>query len=132
MVAYNFKERFIDPIQVGLGRTLRSDIRPKRQTIRAIGKRRHARAGETLQLYYAMRTKQCFKIGDSRCTSVERIIIYPDTMIILRVGVIQTARQIQNFARQDGFENVADMQQFWLEEHGPSKFEGALIQWEPL
>lgn len=88
MVAYSFKKMFVPPIQVGLG--LKSadhvfeieqpdgtfkftTVRPKRQTIRQEGKRRHAKAGETTQLYHAMRTKQCFKIGEGRCTKTAAI-----------------------------------------------------------
>lgn len=100
MVAYSFKKRFVAPIRAGLGLIMKDDkgnwlqcesviddgatvshpfdpykdlapeARPKRQTIRAIGKRRHARPGETLQLYTAMRTKQCEKIGEARCIAV--------------------------------------------------------------
>lgn len=47
MVAYSYKRRFVTPIRVGLG------LLPKRQTIRAHGLRRHARAGEELQHYCA-------------------------------------------------------------------------------
>ena len=53
MVAYSLKPRFIPPILSGA----------KRQTIRAISRRRHAIPGETLQLYTGMRTKQCRLIG---------------------------------------------------------------------
>jgi hypothetical protein len=84
MVAYSYKRRFINPIRVGLGLPplfqfgphklvgdMDAEIRPKRQTIRAFGKRRHARAGEILQHYTAMRTKQCTKIGDARCAGFD-------------------------------------------------------------
>jgi hypothetical protein len=65
MVAYSYKARFVAPIRVGLDLPTLAEhlemggyhpgqiIRPKRQTIRAKGKRRHARPGETLQqLFY--------------------------------------------------------------------------------
>lgn len=135
MVAYSFKARFVDPIRSGLGYYEHIDgmnPTPKRQTIRAYGKRRHAREGETLQLYTAMRTKQCKKIADVRCTEVSRIIIWPAIMVIMVNGLIMTARQIQKFARADGFADAADMQAFWHREHGDAKFEGVLIRWEPL
>lgn len=71
MVAYSFKKQFIRPILIGLGAPLSPDefavgmdefgnvSRPvgKRQTIRALGKRRHARPGELVSLYFGMRTK---------------------------------------------------------------------------
>ena len=64
MSAYSFKRRFVNPIRVGLcldpifqiGKhevsEMEAPIRPKRQTIRAEGKRRHARPGEIVQLYH--------------------------------------------------------------------------------
>lgn len=77
MVAYSFKKQFIKPVQAGLGildpSPENSLITPKRQTIRAIGKRRHAREGENIQLYYGMRTKQCTSIGVARCSAVTPI-----------------------------------------------------------
>lgn len=133
MVAYSFKQRFVKPIEVGLSSvSLSFDPPPKRQTIRAYGKRRHARPGEELQLYYGMRTKQCRLIGVANCSAIDRIIIWPGNMAIMINGEIQTARQIQRLARQDGFDGVQDMQDFWLKNHGDAKFEGVLIRWERL
>lgn len=137
MPAYSFKHRFIGPIMAGLGIEHRNERgmivipgpRPKQQTIRAVGKRRHARAGETVQLYYGMRTRQCFKIGDAKCLYVVPIVI----------GVLKTTLKFSDFvidadafARADGFADAADMHAFWLKEHGIGKFEGVLIRWEPL
>jgi hypothetical protein len=73
MVAYSFKDRFIVPISLGLNipydvdHVVDVDAGPKRQTIRAIGLRRHARPGETLQLYHAqlMDTDRVAKILDA-------------------------------------------------------------------
>jgi hypothetical protein len=46
MVAYSFNKRFIDAIRVGLSRiSLSFDCPPKRQTIRAVGRRRHPDVG---------------------------------------------------------------------------------------
>lgn len=136
MVAYSFKERFIGRIETGLGIrtdenfTLRNPA--KTQTIRAIGKRRHARSGEVLQLYYGMRTKKCRQIGTAKCVEVEPIIIW-DTFAIMVGGKVLTARQIKTFARADGFDDLDDMRDFWKKEHGNfDKFEGVLIRWEPI
>lgn len=142
MTAYSFKKQFVEPIRVGLGLPPSVEAfaagmdsfgnvhrpAPKRQTIRAIGKRRHARPGETLQLYTAMRTKQCRKIGEATCIYVQPISI----------DVGKTKLKFSNFvtdpeafALADGFATAADMHAFWLEEHGPGKFEGVLIRWQP-
>lgn len=133
MVAYSFKARFVKPIKAGLGLKVYAEpgdppCAPKRQTIRAIGKRRHARAGETLQLYTAMRTKQCQKIGEAKC-----IYVVPITIQVLKSALKFSSyvSDAEAFARYDGFANLADMHAFWIKEHGPGKFEGVLIRWEP-
>lgn len=136
MVAYSFKQRFVQPIRVGLSRvSLSFDCPPKRQTIRAVGKRRHARPGETLQLYTAMRTKQCMKIGDARCTSVSNVkmIIQTRRFSISVGGIPYVNAAREEFARMDGFSCVEDMHQFWIANHpGIEHFEGVLVRWEPL
>lgn len=147
MVAYSFKDRFIKPIQVGLSSvSLSFDCAPKRQTIRAIGKRRHARPGEILQLYYGMRTKQCMKIGEARCISVEGVllkwsewqsfdvynIMERDPGVWRRVGELREIVDLEAFASDDGFSDFADMKAFWMNEHGPNTFEGVLIKWARL
>jgi hypothetical protein len=144
MVAYGFKKQFIEPIFWGLDgmRGVCQLRRPKCQTIRAVGKRRHARPGEIIQLYTAMRTKQCRKLGDARCVSVEGVLlkwsewpsfctfdIGPDGR---RVGSIRDIGDMEEFARSDGFPDFAAMRKFWADEHGPETFEGYLIKWEPM
>jgi hypothetical protein len=143
MVAYSFKRRFVNPIRVGLSKiSLSFDCPPKRQTIRAIGKRRHARPGETVQLYTGMRTRQCEKIGDGRCTdaleiriqvSAGRIDIAPGTREAI---THQKPQHLDAFAVSDGFADWADMREFWREEHGDlarlGPFVGRLILWEAL
>lgn len=81
-----------------------------------------------MQLYTAMRTKQCQKIGDATCVYVAAI----------KIDVLKTKLKFSDFvvdpeafARADGFAGAADMHAFWLKEHGPGKFEGVLIRWEP-
>lgn len=154
MVAYSFKERFVDPIQMGLGTLGMPEaipgeaivggriIRPKRQTIRANGKRRHARAGEVVQLYYGMRTKFCRSIGVAKCTEAPPIYLgfgagsAPlDRVRIFRTSLdeITGAKNLDAFARLDGFDDWADMRAFWQSEHqGITDFSGTLIEWEPI
>jgi hypothetical protein len=144
MVAYSYKARFVAPIAVGLGIEIPRwpnlvipaglKILPKRQTIRALGLRRHARPGETLQLYYAMRTKQCRKIGDARCTSTHSLTIdVRDHSMSTRLdGAHISGGYLRDFAMSDGFAHAEDMLEFWKAEHGLGKFEGVLIRWEPL
>lgn len=165
MVAYSFKKRFVTPIRYGLGLIMQDDAGnwipcefvldpgatvphrfdpytdlepealPKRQTIRAIGKRRHARVGDKLQLYTAMRTKQCELIGEARCTRVREITIHVGKRtLLIGIGDMKDALggdALHEFCRRDGFSGVVDMCEFWNKEHGPGRFSGVLIEWEP-
>jgi hypothetical protein len=147
MVAYSFKRRFVEPIRVGLSRvSLSFDCAPKRQTIRRIGKRRHARPGETIQLYTAMRTKQCRLIGEARCASFEGVLLkwseWPAFCLFdimehapkewRRVGALRIIEDLDQFARDDGFVDFEEMKRFWFDTHGSETFEGVVIKWEPL
>jgi hypothetical protein len=145
MVAYSFKHQFIGPIRAGLGiehlnergKIVIPGPTPKRQTIRAVGKRRHARPGEVLQLYYGMRTKQCMSIGVSRCVSVEpiEIAVLDDAILLIRIGEPLKAlseRDMEQLARNDGFGSLEDMWLFWRREHGLGVFNGLMIKWEPI
>jgi hypothetical protein len=147
MVSYSFKKRFVDPIRYGLG-TLPADVlirnpisRGKLQTIRAEGKRRHARPGETLQLYTVMRTKQCAKIGDARCVRVRSIRIrFGGDFDVIEIageepfgGKASDIHKLDEFSYRDGFRSWDAMLKFWEEEHpGVTDFRGFLIEWEPL
>ena len=67
MPAYTFQSRFAPLVASG----------EKRQTIRAIGKRRHAAVGDRIQLYTGMRTKACRKLvtPDPVCTFAAAVYI---------------------------------------------------------
>ena len=102
MVAYSFKKRFGPPILAGA----------KAQTIRA-DRKRHARPGEFVQLFTGMRTRQCRRLGETPCLSVEPIRIElprarraPEVLVFDAVGALArhylTARALQNFAQADG------------------------------
>jgi hypothetical protein len=128
MVAYSFQKRFAEPIQLGT----------KCQTIRA-PRKRHARPGEELQLYVGMRTKHCRLLGRRVCKSV-----VPVRLVFSRHGPAElfqvdgqylSPKAMEIFARQDGFQSLEDMAQFWFASHGePDRvtipFRGVLIQWE--
>jgi hypothetical protein len=138
VVAYSFKRRFVLPIRVGLGGDDNADhsVIPKRQTIRARGRRRHARPGEELQLYCGLRARGAFLIGRARCKEVRDIVLTLDpkgcVAICQRVAVYR-GDGLDEFARTDGFDSWASLLQFWKEEHGDlAAFVGLLIEWEPL
>lgn len=127
MVAYSFKAQFIDPIRSGR----------KLQTIRADGKRRHARPDEALQLYTAMRTRSCRKLGDAICAAVlpVRIVIGQQWSVATLDGTnITSAAGLDRFAQDDGFLDWPGLVRFWLENHAAADqqidFHGRLIRWK--
>lgn len=128
MVAYSFKARFVEPIRAGT----------KRQTIRN-ERKRHARPGEEVQLYTAMRTKQCRLIGRAVCFAVTPIRIeffrlgrpMPGITVGDRLPIVARDDR-DSFAWRDGFTDWDDMVEFWRAEHGTvDAFTGVLIEWTP-
>ncbi|RVD44927.1 hypothetical protein EN742_00860 [Mesorhizobium sp. M4A.F.Ca.ET.020.02.1.1] len=124
MVAYSFKSHFAPPILAGT----------KRQTIRA-DRKRHARAGEQLQLYTGMRTKQCKLIGRATCIGVDLVMLnFADHGVVRINGIVLFSdAAMQRFAHSDGFTSWADMRAFWRDNHpGVEVFDGVLIRWGDL
>ncbi len=117
MVAYSFQRRFVVPIRSGI----------KRQTIRA-DRKRHARAGEDLQLYTGMRTKKCELIAYAVCRDVLPVTLVLDRDAVLVPDV--AFANLDHFAMLDGFADWADLKAFWREHHpGVDEFTGVLIRW---
>lgn len=131
MVAYSFKKQFGPPILAGT----------KAQTIRA-DRKRHARPGEFVQLFTGMRTRQCRRLGESRCVEVlpvRMVFSKRGAAELMQVGerYLVTSSQMDAFARADGFADLEAMARFWWAEHPPEggnvlTFEGILIRWQPL
>lgn len=135
MVAYSFASQFVEPVA-----TLK-----KRQTVRGFRKR-HARPGEELQLFTAMRTKHCRKIltPDPICLDVRHIVIdlaprNPKLIVLIEIdGIALDDAAIEAFAVADGFGSDRPgacprfrMGRFWLQNHHAGAFEGVVIRWEP-
>jgi hypothetical protein len=138
VTAYNFKARFAEPILAGTkGGTIRMTRKvPQRiAQFSYMGHQRpggHARPGEILQLYTGMRTKQCRRIGERRCASVEPIILK-----FIQGTVAFPARDelfdLEVFARFDGFESWPEMAAFFRGKDGLiDEFDGWHIRWLPL
>jgi len=135
MVAYSFHKMFAEPV---------ASLR-KRQTIRA-ERRRHARPGEPVQLYTAMRTRQCRKLldVDPICLDVAPISLVIDAnheqllaAVYLR-GCPLNNVEIEQLAWDDGFGGALfvdkarlHMGRWWLNAHSAGQFDGVLIRWEP-
>lgn len=110
---------FRQPIRTGI----------KTQTIRAYRKR-HARPGEIVQLYYAMRTKHCALIGIGNCLYVTPVqLVFPENRVILGGAAFEGWKKLDDFAHSDGFDGWLAMREFWREQHGPGPFSGVLIKW---
>lgn len=132
MVAYSFQSRFADAV---------AELR-KRQTIRALGKRRHARPGECVQLYTGMRTRSCRKLVDPDpvCTSAEPVMLesvvgkIPGTLPLCPLRIWVNGRtspeESEAIARADGFASIQEMHDWFKQAHG-LPFHGVLIKWEP-
>ncbi len=117
MPAYNFQARFAPAIESGR----------KRQTIRPRRKRPTV-AGDTLYLYSGMRTKQCRKLREAVCLSVQPVEIAPT---FIRVGAkVLGVSAMWEFARADGFGTLGDFYDFFRRHYGvPHERELELIKW---
>jgi hypothetical protein len=65
MPAYSFQERFVPFVRNGT----------KNQTVRKRRAKGFARKGDTLYLYYGLRTKWCTKLKEAECTDAKTIVI---------------------------------------------------------
>lgn len=131
MAILSFKKRFAGKVRNGR----------KRQTIRGFRKY-PIKAGETLYLYTALRTKYAEKLRVVTCKSTEIIHIFFNNskQIILpeHEQTMDTDAELNAFAKADGFKDFEDMRAFWIAEHGVKKgkrkvilrpFTGTLIKW---
>ena len=148
MTALSFKKQFVEPIRRGLVSAYPdlAGLRPKRQTIRAghvvidrlearsVKGRLLARLGEPITFYCGMRTKHCFKIGAGKCTVITGIQIEVEASRIIVGGKRVPQKEIDDFARRDGFADWKEMALFWYGEHhaAMNDFRGVLIEWEPI
>lgn len=124
MVAYNFKKQFVPLVESGV----------KRQTIRALGKRRHAQQGDALTLYTGQRTKHCRRLLDTLCSSVTTISmnITPEhDLTVFMGGIDLNLADMIALAEADGFgrDGGDPLDEFirFFEDRMP--FEGVVIQW---
>jgi hypothetical protein len=120
MVGYKFKSQFASLVESG----------QKRQTIRALGKRRHARPGERLLLYTGQQAKGYRKLvePDPVCSSVSAVRIEPDAVIVDGVRYERGDDELAEIAALDGFESVDEFFDFFDGHYG-LPFDGRLIRW---
>ena len=122
MAAYNFQKQFAPLIRAGT----------KTQTIRPVGKRRHARPGEPIQLYTGMRTRACRKIltDDPVCLAVSPIALdFTAEPRIVVDGAAVEPSQLDAFARADGFASLDEMREFFVGQYDAVAENMLLIRW---
>ena len=126
MVAYSFKSQFEGALRAG----------DKAQTIRALGKRRHARPGELVQVYVGMRTKDCRLLFQSECLEVLPItmaktetprLLSASILDVVLDGKLLILDEVHQLALADGFPNRQAFYDFFC---GRLPFEGVLIKWQ--
>lgn len=128
MALLGFKKRFAPMVENGLREHPDPTIRIKRQSIRA--KRRDGRnphAGETLFLFTGLRTKSCRRLGITPCKSVEEITIESHGINV--AGEWLRHADVEEVARQDGFDSFEQMLAFFEKEHHGLPVWGLLIKW---
>lgn len=120
MGLYNFKKRFAPFVRDGT----------KRHTIRA--KRKHPdKPGNTVHLYYGLRTKSVELLGRSICVKVEEIQVSAGQQVFID-GVELNLDEKNALAFCDGFRSRGvsgafdEMMAFW---NGRLPFTGDIIHW---
>lgn len=120
MPVLNFQKRFAPLIESG----------EKRQTIRAIRKDgKNPRVNQVLFLYTGMRTKGCRKLGEEVCRQSWPVYMDKQDNGIIDIfinGDVLKSEQVEQLAKEDGFESVDDFFSFF-EDRIP--FRGYLIKW---
>lgn len=120
MPAYNFKSRFAAMVESG----------KKRQTIRSTD--RGAKPGQLAYLYTGMRTKSCRKLAVGTLTKLTQIEIgrngCGEPYAVLVHDQFLAHKDIDLFARDDGFQSGEEMVSFFEEEYG-LPFKGFLHVW---
>ena len=117
MVAYNFQPEFVSMIRAGV----------KVSTIRPIGKRIHAKAGDELQLYTGQRTDSCELILRTVCAASWPLTIEADR--IVRAGQVMTnPAYFETLAAMEGFETFGNLQA-WFDRRYGLPFVGHQVRW---
>ena len=121
MVALNFQKQFAALVESGA----------KRQTIRH-PRKIPFKVDDPLQLYTGMRTKNCRKLGEAKCTAVKKILLTCTSIerLVIIDGDVLGIGGKHTFARADGFANIIEMFDWFEKTHG-LPFDGVLIKWRP-
>jgi len=119
MVAYNFQTDFAPDILSGR----------KLSTIRPNGKRRHAVAGDELQLFVGMRTSSCRLLLRVPCLWSQKISIH-HIAVIRESGATNSMWQLEELARIEGFASWPEMRDWFDRRYGLPVLNFTQIRWE--
>lgn len=123
MPALSFMKQFCPRVESG----------GKRHSLRA-KRRRPWKVGDDVALYYAMRTKSCRLLGRTKVVKVDEVLLLHDPMFRIRInGELLAQDEAMEFARRDGFHDLAAMRDFWMERHAihiHGFWQGDLIHWK--
>lgn len=160
MVAYSFNKRFVPPVLAGL------EPGPwvpgmKRHTLRLPRSAGHARPGQRVDLYTAMRTKQCQLLGRAPAAlqvpvavgftgerfgiwrrdgdaliareHVDDLFGVAHSLALSQPGSVLDQQAAESFARADGFADLAEMAAFFSTDRleGAPHLDMVLIGWAP-
>ena len=112
--AFDFNPEFASAVESGT----------KLQTIR---RTKRAKPGDRLQLYTGLRTRDCRKLGEGVCTLVDHVGIRPDGITFGNVD--KHPRDIDEFARADGFTDFDAMVAWFANKYGSPYFQGFVHGW---
>ena len=115
MPALNFSERFAAAVESG----------EKCQTIRK-QRKNPIKVGDPLYLYTGMRTKQCRKLKETKCTGVYPVLIVYGGLMLCRSFC--STGYMKEIVRRDGFDNPDEFFE-WFKDHYGLPFRGVLIRW---
>lgn len=116
MVALNFSPQFAAPVA----------SREKRQTIRQTFR---GKAGCLVQLYTGQRTKACRKLVEPDPVCIDVTYVGLTAKGVSLGDASRFHGDVDDFARQDGFENYAAMWKWFSERYKTNSFTGFVIRW---
>jgi hypothetical protein len=114
MPAYNFKARFAPDVKSSI----------KRSTFR-LPRKRPTKKGDILYLYTGLRTKNCIKLKEAVCKSIERYELR-ESGLFFKGGKLfpvlsnfkLTERLCNDIAVLDGFKSFYEFKQFFKNQYG--------------
>lgn len=118
---FNFKPKFAPLVESGA----------KRQTIRATrADNRVPQPGDVTKLYTGLRTIKARLLLAAPVIDCEPVRIdFSERSLVLGGNRLRLGT-LEQFAKEDGFADAAELFDWFKETHGPDDFEGFCVRWE--